>query len=317
MNNAANIPLPLAAWLAHDSYDYVNDDDYISATSLLNPVGLSILQHRARQSGLLPEADVSDSVITKSGTAVHDQIEDFWRTPAKWEKALRKLGLSENFINSLLVDPDTPPPPGTPVMYMEMRRKRPFHGAVIGGKFDVVYCGQLMDYKQTYVSSYTSKAKDKIYQMQGSIYRWLFPDLITEDTMKILFMFKDWNSNITSEGYPIAPAAYKEYPLLSHEEVEDFIRKKLDALYKYRDVPTLELPKPEFDSLYQPDISYKYYADPTKTGGRATKVFDKPGPANMYAVGKPGVVIPVRSTNYEDKQYAQLKEILCMPYPQG
>ena len=46
INNDANIPLYLAAWLANDEYDYVSDPKYISATSLMKPIKELILSGR-------------------------------------------------------------------------------------------------------------------------------------------------------------------------------------------------------------------------------------------------------------------------------
>lgn len=40
-------------------------------------------------------------------------------------------------------------------------------------------------------------AKDVKYQLQGSIYRWAMPEIITEDEMDIIEMYDDWSAAMT------------------------------------------------------------------------------------------------------------------------
>ena len=46
ITNNHGISLPLAVWLLHDDYDYVKDENYISATSLLKSTKQIILSKR-------------------------------------------------------------------------------------------------------------------------------------------------------------------------------------------------------------------------------------------------------------------------------
>lgn len=318
MYNRADIPLPLAAWLAHDSYDHVKVPNYFSATTLIQPIGLTILERRAFRAGLIPEADLSDRVVTHTGTAVHDSIEAFWRDPVRREKGMLALGVPPEYIAALQIDPTTPPPLNVPSMYMEQRSITDFMGYKIGGKYDTVFCRQLMDYKLTSVFNYSSHSRDLIYQMQGSIYKWQSPDIILEPTMKILFLFKDWRESDMKDGYPVAPAAYKEFTLLSSEEVEAFLASKLASWEQYRDAPLADIPPPNFDTLLRSKTTYKYFADPSKTFGRSTKNFDSLAEATAHcAAAKKGIVLPDTPESYESKKFKMLKELLCMQEQQG
>ena len=50
LTNTENIPLPLAVWLSHDSYDFIGGKNRISATSLLKPTRQFVLSARVPMS---------------------------------------------------------------------------------------------------------------------------------------------------------------------------------------------------------------------------------------------------------------------------
>ena len=145
--NNTNIPLSMAVWLATDSYDYSDDPNQISATSLLKPIRAIVL---ARQNKELDKvAEISGLVASKMGTAIHDSIEASWLSD-KLQDTLKALGQSDKVIKRIKVNPlpeeleeDTIP------VYMEQRVSKDLLGFKISGKYDFVINGRLEDYKTT------------------------------------------------------------------------------------------------------------------------------------------------------------------------
>lgn len=283
ITNNTNIPLPLANWLVSDNYDYVSDDKYISVTSLLKPVKQIILSKRVDSDKL--SCDVEEFISRAMGTALHDSIEKSWLN--NYSKNLKKLGYSENLIKRIIVNPtpeqlqsiDNPIP-----IYLEQRSMKELNGWKIGGKFDMVAEGVVNDYKSTSVYSWIHDNKTRDYQLQGSIYRWLNPDKITDDYIRINFIFTDWQkvNSLSDPNYPKSRLQYKDIPLLSLEETERFISSKLAQLDKYMNSPEIQIPECSEEELWRSPGKYKYYLDPNKTSGRSTKNFDNQMEANKY-----------------------------------
>ena len=129
------------------------------------------------------------------------------------------------------------------------------------------------------------KMNDK-YCKQGSIYRWLNPDKITSEYIKICFIFTDWNNQLAlaNKDYPQCKICYKDIPLMSLEETEGFIKNKLYEIENYFDKPEEDIPRCSDDDLWRRDAKYKYYSKETAT--RATKVFNTPGEARAYCASQ-------------------------------
>lgn len=296
LTNIHGISLPLAVWLLHDDYDYNHDPDYISATSLLKSTKQLILTNRVVHSER--EVDISSFLASRFGNAIHDSIEKAWNKAGA--SALKKLGYPESVTEKIAVNPnqellnankDLIP------VWIEQRTVKEFEGWKIGGKFDMVIEGRLFDTKTTSVYSYLLGNKDQDYALQGGIYRWLNPELITSDHIYIQFLFTDWQSSRARQdpNYPQTRAL--EYPvaLPSLKETEQYISRKLKDLRKYWNAPEEEIPECTDKELWRSDPVYKYFSDPNKTNGRSTKNFDSLGDANAYKASKggKGVVITV------------------------
>jgi hypothetical protein len=298
VSNNSDISLPLAVWLLHDEYDYQTDENYISATKLMRPLRHLVLPHRIPEAQR-PMPDVQDYIASALGKALHDSIEKAWTTGHK--KALKMLGYSDDIIEHVRINP-AEPEEGTIPIYIEQRAKRQIkiNGRVytIGGKFDMVMEGKVMDNKSTTVYSWIYGGKDDDYRLQGSLYRWLNPEKITEDTIRINFIFTDWSAADARANpkYPQSRVAYKEIPLLSLEETEAWVIWKLTQVQKYWGVPEAQVPNCTDEELWRSAPKFKYYADPTKTSGRSTKNFDTLAEANGFwkvEKGGKGIVITV------------------------
>lgn len=296
ITNNSKVPLPLAVWAVNDDYDSFNDEKYISATALIKPLRSIILGSRVEGDS---RADVLDFIPAALGTAIHTSIEYAWKK--NYKKNLEKLSISENVINHIKINPKPGElTPNTLPIYLEKRRVKEVLGWKIGGKFDAVIDGLLHDFKSTSVYSWVHGSNDEAYKLQGSIYRWLNQDIITEDYIRICFIFTDWskvNAEKDKENYPQQRVLYKDIQLYSIQETEDWITKRIEAIQYYLDKPDNEIPECTDEELWRPAPTYKYYANPEKTDGRATKNFINLQEATQYKLEKgKGIVITVEGT---------------------
>lgn len=271
--NHHNINPALAVWLMADDYDHRAGLRNISATALLKPTRMLVLQKVLQRDDLLNiEIDISTLVKSRMGQAIHSDIEKAWYKNSK--SALKSLGYSEDFTSRVVINPDVDDldshPEWIPV-YIEQRGEIQFGDWNVTGKFDFVFDGQLQDTKSTSTFTLLSGKNDEHYTQQGSIYRLIFPKIITKNTLLINFVFTDHSSARVGQGnYPTTAAHTVEYPLLSTEETEQFITSKLADLDRYLDfTDQSELPLCSDEELWKNPPVYKYYSKPDSK--RATK----------------------------------------------
>lgn len=288
ISNKYNVPLPMAAWLVTSNYDYIDDPSYISATSLLKSTRQIILSKRVETKR---EVDVQDLAASVLGSAMHDSIEHVW-TDDKYIQAMKILGYPQNYIDSIVINP-TEVNKGEIPVYLEQRNVKNFCGWKIGGKFDVIFDGQLQDYKSTSTYTYINQSKNEDYSIQGSIYRWLNQDKVTDDVMLINFYFTNW-TKADQEQHGITRVMGMNIPLKSIAETEQWIKSKLDEISANIDLPEPRIKECTPEELWMTPTVYKYYSNPEKTDGRATKNFESLYEANSYIQEKnKGVVITV------------------------
>ncbi len=273
--NNANVPLSMAVFLATDNYDYQSGEKTISATSLLKPIRQLALAHRVPFGKDLVE--VVSLTQSRMGSALHDAIERSWVNDPS--KALAKMGYPESLIARIKVnpDPDTLKEGDIPV-YLEQRSMREIAGYKLSGKYDFVGDGRLEDFKSTGVFTWMNNTKDKDYILQGSIYRWLNPKIITSPVMAIQFIFTDWSAAMAraNPNYPQQRTLERKLELMSLSETENFIRGRLSLMDKFFDAPQDELPRCTDEELWRSEPAWKYYKNPEAIakGGRSTKNFD-------------------------------------------
>lgn len=285
--NNTNIPLPLAVWLLHDAYDYIDDPNYISATSLLKPIKSIILGSRVNTQTL--SNDISEFVYRTKGTAYHDSIEKAWQNP---KVALSKLGLNAD---KFVINPSSVEPEQIPV-YMEQRTIKQIGKWNVGGKFDMILDGQIYDFKSTSAYAWIHNDKDNDYILQMSLYKWLNPEKVIEDFGTICFIFTDWNrqSALSNPKYPQKSLESKNFILKSLQEIDTWVKHKLNSLENCWDQSEDCLPRCTDEELWKSQPIYKYYKDSTNTQGRSTKNFDNEQDALLFKESKgTGVVIPV------------------------
>ena len=286
IHNAKQIPLSLAVWLARDTYDYVSDPNYISATSLLKPLKSLVLASQVPSDQQV--TDIHDLVPSRIGTAIHDSIEMAWKSE-RLGSILDSLGYN-HISHKIKVNPplDTLEKDIIPV-YMEQRTTKELDGITVGGKYDFIMDGILTDFKSTSTYTYINKTNNEKYQLQGSIYRWLNPDVITADYMEIHYIFTDWKPTLadTQKDYPPSRAMAVKIPLLSIEETENFIRSKINQFKTHRTSKEEGLPACNDEELWRKESVWKYYRDLSKTA-RSTKNFNNASEAQSHAMAMSG-----------------------------
>jgi hypothetical protein len=266
--NQHNIALPLAVFLATDDYDY--QPNVISATALLRSTRQLVLTKRVN-----PEdnpIDIAGLVSSRMGSAIHAAIEKAWTNP---KEALIKLGYPTDIATRVLVNPSQATlglDKNIIPVYMEQRVSKQIEGYTVSGKYDFVAEGIVQDFKSTSVYGYLNQTNKEKYSLQGSIYKWLNPDIITKDYMIIHYIFTDWSSADAKRNneYPQARVLSQRIPLLSIDDTEDFIVNRLTALKRFKDANETDIPYCDESELWRKESVWKYYKNPNKTE-RSTK----------------------------------------------
>lgn len=291
ITNNSNIPLALAVWLVNDDYDYIQGvENYISATKLMKPTKQIILASRIPQEE--QTTDVEDFISRAMGHSFHDSIEHAWKN--KYKQNLKKLGYSDHVINGVLINP-TPEQLMTtenPIpVYLEYRSIRAINGYSIGGKLDTCIEGILHDYKSTSAYAWLKGTRDEDFVKQGSIYRWLNPEIVTHDFIRICFIFTDWQRAMANSNpaYPQKKLLFKDIPLWSLEKTEEYIKGRLTEITSSIHKDEKDIPECTDEELWRSEPVYKYYANVNNLTGRATKNFDNPNEAKQYQISKGGV----------------------------
>lgn len=305
--NDIDATLSVAAWLAADDYDFVPDSSAISCTDLLKSDRQLVLRQRrmveeAKNPTTAEPVNLSSRVASRMGQAIHGSIEGVWMKEKVIKNSLIELGYPMRLVDRVKVNPtDEDVRNGCVPIYMEIRSEKEIEGVKVSGKFDFIGEGRLEDFKTTSVFTYKNQTNAKKYVLQGSIYRWLNPQIVTDDTFQINYIFTDWARNMalsSKDGsYPKQRVVSSTFQLMSVAETEHFVKSKLRRVAALSETPEENLPDCTPEELWQSEPEFKYYSNPetAQKGGRATKNFgtDKMA-ANQHRIDKgKGVVLEV------------------------
>lgn len=299
ITNNSDISLTLAVWAVDDNYDYEAgegfDKPYISVTTLLKPLKQLIMTMRVPAAER--EEDVEDFIARALGHTIHDGIEKAWKK--NYAKNLRKLGFPEAAIEKIRINPTDEERAADPDMipvFLEQRAYREFGGWVIGGKFDNVMEGHVEDTKSTSVWAYVLGDRTSEHRLQGSFYKWIdeAQDMpkITEDWMRVNFVFTDWQKAMARQQpdrYPQNRTHHKDLRLLTSDEVTDFVRTRFNELQMYGNKLEKDIPRCTPEDLWQSEPQYKYYSDASKVNdpaARSSKNFTDLVAANAHLAEK-------------------------------
>ena len=293
--NNSNVSLSMAVWLANDEYNHHDDPKTISATTLIRPVKQTVLAARVPQDE--GAVDLTTLVKSRSGTAIHNAVESAWKN--NYKESMAALGYPQSVIDRVVVNPsqsdldsiENPIP-----VYLEQRAYKMVDGYTVTGQFDFCAEGGLEDVKTTSTYTYIMKSNDREYQLQGSIYRWLMPDIITKDHMLIQYVFTDWTPMgiKRDKNYPPSPQLAYKVPLMSYHETESFVKNRIHKLKVAWDLPEQQLEPCTDEELWRSPPIWKYYKNPAKMS-RSTKNFDNATEAFTRCAedGNTGTVVEV------------------------
>lgn len=301
LTNEHQIDLPIAVWLLQNGYssgsDVAPEGELLSVTTLLKPTRQLILQ---RQVDIEEETmDVSDMIASRMGHGLHDSVERAW-TEGDWQGAMRRLHYPQSVIDRIKINPDPNQLEKDDIpIYLEQRGFKKVGGIVLTGQLDFSIDGAYRDLKSTSTFSFTSGSKDEDYRLQGSMYRYIMPEYIWRDTMRIEFIFTDWAKYRAraDKSYPQSRVTHKEFKLLSHKETEEWVMDKLEEIRKEAKFTYKQekLKRCTDKELWKQPDTFKYYSNPetAKKNGRCTKRFDKRADAELWLKDKGKGVITV------------------------
>jgi hypothetical protein len=292
--NTSNLPMSVAVWLAHDDYDHSSDPYHISATGLLKPLKCIVLGRRVPGK---TETDIADLIPSRVGTAVHTAIEGAWLS-SKLKEHLLSLRYSPRLVENIIINPTSRQLTEDSVpIYMELRGSRKVGKYTVSGKFDFVSGGVLEDFKTTGTYGYINQSNAPKYIQQGSIYKWLHPEIITEDYMYIQYIFTDWSAlkARTDKSYPSSRITPQRYALNSEHETNLFVNQRIKLINTYADADESVIPDCTPEDLWERAPVFKYYKNPASRA-RSTKNFTTYHEANSRMVqdGSVGVVVEVK-----------------------
>ena len=287
--NTSSVPLSLAVFLASDNYDH--DPSTISVTTLIKPLRQIILGTRVPMED--SSVDLAQMVASRMGSAIHDGIERAWKE--NYVASMMMLGYPQRVIERIKINP-------TPAeltddcfpVYLEQRAYKQVGNHTVAGKYDFVGEGRVEDFKTTSVFTSMNNTNDDKYILQGSLYRWLNPGIITQDNMAIQFIFTDWSAARarTEANYPKQRFQQRVLPLMPVAEVDRYVSQKLGLIDLHLKSPEETLPLCTDEDLWRSMPVFKYYKNPDKTS-RSTKNFDTKQEAmiRMAEDGGKGIVL--------------------------
>lgn len=289
VTNNHKIDLPLAVWLLQDGYksgasdNPWPNDEMISVTTLMKPTRQLILKRQVDQTQ--EEYDLSDMIASRMGHGLHDSIERAW-TQGNWKAAMRKLNYPNKIIEKIRINPDPKTLKDDEIpIYLEIRGFKKFRDLVITGQLDFLIGQAYRDFKSTSTFAWTSGNKDDDFILQGSLYRWILPELIRDDVMRIQFIFTDWVKYRTADPkYPQIRTPHREFALLSIKETQGWVDDKIDHIIQNAGKNQNKMVECTAKELWQSQPSWKYYSNPETAakGGRCQKSFDVETDARLH-----------------------------------
>ena len=193
--NTSKIPDALFRYLSVDNYDYEEKGDSLSTTELLNPIQIVILKRRYWKDMTI---DAIDRLWQMLGNGVHAILEK--------EKGIEKIE----------------------------RLKWTVEGREISGRWDRIFNNEISDYKVTSAWSVAYGSRDSEWRMQLSIYRWLYWKVkgrMLNSVGYIVALLRDWaERDKAKKNYPQAPAIQKSFDLLTIEDTEAWVTKRVQDI---------------------------------------------------------------------------------------
>ena len=260
--NNTEIPFIMEVWLAsNDGYDLIPEPYKISATTTMKSAKSIILTQQLLQKGKISLTDISELTASRIGTALHSAVEHSWLM--NYRQGMENMGYPKKVIEMVSLNPEDPDPDRYNI-WMEKRSERKIGKFTVSGKFDIVENGVVRDIKSTKVWNYQSGINDEKYALQGSIYRWLNPDIITESYMYVDYILTDWKATENyKKDYPSSPIMKRKLALMPEAEIEALLSEKLAYLEDHMDSPESKLPACTPEEVWQRPNKWAFFSKPT------------------------------------------------------
>ena len=264
----------MRAMLSYSDYDYDGRENVISATSIMKPTHMVVLERSNMAAD--KSMDIIGMIPSVGGNALHNMLEtalnntddDTW------------IGLGV-------------PEPKELEISTEIREETEIGDHIVSGKYDVMfkYKGgkwQLADFKSLSVWGVMIDKPGKVEEWvkQISIYRFLNQDKDIDDVGVVLTWFTDWSKSDAmikaKSGYPQSRTDVEMVPLWSLDKTEAYLKnqeiKIVDGMARYLKHGKTGYACSEKE-LWMRKSGWAYYA---KTGAkRATKVCETEEQANL------------------------------------
>ena len=235
--------------------------------------------------------DISGRIASSYGTAIHNALEASWKSP-RLPDTLSALGYPSGMVKQVIVNPTDEEAEHCIPIYTEYLREYVVGNWTVSGEFDFVAEGRVRDLKTTGTYTFINKTNDDKYVKQGSMYRWLNPERITDDIMAIDYVFTDWSAlqaTIQKDKYPQMRMMEQLFTLNSIEDTESFIYNKLALLDELRYAEQSDMPACTNEELWIQPSKFKYYKKPDAK--RATRVYDTHSEAMTHYMKDGGIGI--------------------------
>jgi hypothetical protein len=257
ITNRANLPTPFVR-MAEDKYT-ITPKRY-SVTTLLKPVREILLNRRHNEE---IEQDCSDMIWLLFGKAVHSILEKY------------SSGVSEFTEEKLTVELE--------------------NGYTVSGVVDLydIEKKEVVDYKTA--STWKVIYKDyEDWRKQGLAYAWLLRKNGFECEKVVFYaILKDWSKTKAKvdREYPQSPVVKVEFDVADIDEIDKFIRDKIDEIILYEDKPDSALPLCSLEDRWNDGDKYAVMKKGRKT---AMRVLDTFAEAEDWRVKNGGDFIELR-----------------------
>lgn len=275
--NSSKIPEVIFNALIHNWYKGANEKRDYSVTELLNPIRITILSKRHYDE---IEEDAMSKLWAMMGSAMHEVVE-------KGSTDKEHLG------------------------YMvEKRVKTLFHDKVISGGMDIYNENDksIIDFKFQTVFNWIyldDHIENLTLQLNG--YRWLLErNGYKVDKLEIIFIFRDYRPYEASRmsGYPSGKIESLEISKMSDEEIEKYIKEKIEEIESLKDTPDDKLPMCSMKDRWQNEDMWKIMFK-----NKCIKTFYSEEDANQFVSEKGyGTIKFVKGVPKRCGEYCPVKE---------
>jgi hypothetical protein len=255
------------AMLAFNDYDYDDRENVISATSIMKPTHMVVLERSNKGADRL--MDIEGMIPSVGGNALHNMLETALKKTN--DETWKALGVPE---------------PEKLIIQTEVREESEVGDHIVSGKYDVLFKykdskWQLADFKSMSVWGVMIDKPSKIEEWvkQMSIYRFLNQDKDIDDIAVILTWFTDWSKSDAvikvKQGYPQKRTDVEMVQLWSIAKTKAYLLSQ-EAKIKAGMKQYADTGKTGFEcsdkELWKRGGKWAYYAKPGAK--RATKVVD-------------------------------------------